>query len=115
MKRRILKSAAGDDHVDSFKLFWGYANVIKQQILGALALLRVINHDTPADKCGFQRFMVSFLGFRYGLKEGCRSFIGLDGCHLKGPFEGVLLSVVSLNANHRIFPLTICVCEYENT
>ena len=82
-------------------------------MLWALALLRVTKHDTPADKCGFQRFMVSFPSFRYGFKEGCRSFIGLDGCHLKGPFEGVLLSAVSLDANHGIFPLAICICESE--
>ncbi|KAK9199737.1 hypothetical protein WN944_014930 [Citrus x changshan-huyou] len=61
-----------------------YANVIKQQIPGVLALLKVTNHDTPANKCEFQRIMVNFLGLRYGFNEGCRPFIGLDGYHLKG-------------------------------
>lgn len=37
-----------------------------------------------------------FPRLRNGFKAGCRPFIGLDGCHLKGPFEGVLLSVVTL-------------------
>ncbi|KAH9724683.1 SWIM-type domain-containing protein [Citrus sinensis] len=88
-KRRILKSAMD------------YANVIKQQMPGALALLKVTNHDTPADKCGFQKIMVNFLGLIYGFKEG--------------PFKGVLFLAVSLDANQRIFPIAICVCEYENT
>ncbi|KAK2663874.1 hypothetical protein Ddye_002448 [Dipteronia dyeriana] len=33
--------------------------------------------------------------------EGCRPFIGVDGCHLKGPLGRVLLSAVSLDANSR--------------
>ncbi|KAJ0025618.1 hypothetical protein Pint_07722 [Pistacia integerrima] len=43
-----------------------------------------------------------------------RHFIGIDGCHLKGHYGGVLLSVVSIDANSGIFPLAICVCEAEN-
>ena len=54
-------------------------------------------------------------GLRDGFKKGCRPFIGFDGCHLEGPFEGVLLSVVSLDANQETFPIVICVCDYENT
>ncbi|KAJ0031488.1 hypothetical protein Pint_13741 [Pistacia integerrima] len=43
-----------------------------------------------------------------------RYFIGIDGCHLKGYYGGVLLSPVSMDANNWIFPLAICVCEAEN-
>ncbi|TXG64419.1 hypothetical protein EZV62_011413 [Acer yangbiense] len=42
-----------------------------------------------------------------------RSFIGVDGCHLKSPFGGVLLSAVSLDANSGLFPLAICIGEKE--
>ncbi|KAK2634223.1 hypothetical protein Ddye_029015 [Dipteronia dyeriana] len=42
-------------------------------------------------------------------------FIGLDGCYLKGPCEGVLLSAVALDANSGIFPLAVCICEKETT
>ena len=113
--KRISKLATSCDHVESFKSLWDYANVIKQQMPRPLALLKVTKYNTPADKCRFQRFMMSFLGLRDGFKEGYRPFIGLDGCHLKGPFEGVLLSTVCLDANQCIFPITICVCESENT
>ena len=104
-KRRILKSTVGGDHVESFNSLWDYANVIKQQMSRALALLKVTKHDTLADKYRFQRFTMSFLDLRDGFKEGYRPFIGLDGYHLKGPFEGMLLSTVSLDANQRYFPL----------
>ncbi|TXG56945.1 hypothetical protein EZV62_018258 [Acer yangbiense] len=36
---------------------------------------------------------------RKGFLEGCRPFLGLDGCHLKGPYEGILLSTIALDAN----------------
>ncbi|KAJ0043620.1 hypothetical protein Pint_18709 [Pistacia integerrima] len=38
----------------------------------------------------------------------------MDGCHLKGPYGGVLLSVVSMDANNDIFPVAITICEIEN-
>ncbi|XP_044508956.1 uncharacterized protein LOC123227891 [Mangifera indica] len=55
-----------------------------------------------------------YWGAKKGFLEGCRRFIGVDGCHLKGHFGGVLLSAVAIDANSGIFPLAICVCEVEN-
>ncbi|KAH9802199.1 SWIM-type domain-containing protein [Citrus sinensis] len=53
--------------------------------------------------------------FRRGFFGGCRQFIGIDGCFLKGPYKGVLLSAVSVDANYGIYPLAVCVVENENT
>ncbi|XP_052289972.1 uncharacterized protein LOC127899872 [Citrus sinensis] len=53
--------------------------------------------------------------FRRGFFEGCRQFIGVDGCHLKGLYKGVLLSAVSVDANYGIYPLAMCVVDNENT
>ncbi|KAH9649506.1 SWIM-type domain-containing protein [Citrus sinensis] len=53
--------------------------------------------------------------FRKGFFEGCRQFIGVDGCHLKGLYKGVLLSAVSVDANYGIYPLAMCVVDNENT
>lgn len=46
--------------------------------------------------------------------QGCRRFIEVDGCHLKTRFSRVLLSVVSMDANNRIYPLAVAMCEAEN-
>jgi len=32
-----------------------------------------------------------------------KPFIGIDGCHLKGPYESVLLSVMELDGNNGCF------------
>ena len=47
--------------------------------------------------------------------KGCRSLIGLDGCHLSSEFGGVLLSAIAIDVDGGIFPLAYCVCESENT
>lgn len=64
----------------------------------------------------FERFFVSFPTLKYGFVNRCKRFIRLDGCHLKGPHggEGCLLSAVTLDANNRVFSITVCICESEN-
>lgn len=69
----------------------------------ALALLKVIKDNTPTDKCRFQKFMMSFPGLRDSFKDRRRLSIRLDVCNLKCPFEGVLLSDVTLDPNQGIF------------
>ncbi|TXG72622.1 hypothetical protein EZV62_001201 [Acer yangbiense] len=61
----------------------------------------------------FQRFFISFEAQRLGFIEGCRPFIGIDGCHLKGSYGGVLLSAVALDANNDLFLVAFCICERE--
>ena len=70
---------------------------------------------TVPEKCLFQRFFVAFPAQRNAFLNGCRPFIGIDGCHLKGKYGGVLLAAVASDANKGIVPLALCVCEIENT
>ena len=46
--------------------------------------------------------------------QGCRSLVGIDGCFLKGPYKGVLLTVISLDANNGYFPHAYGIVEKEN-
>ncbi|KAL9418402.1 hypothetical protein AB3S75_041252 [Citrus x aurantiifolia] len=62
----------------------------------------------------FKRFFICFDSSIRGFFEGCRPMIGVDGCHLKGPYIGVLLTAVSIDANYGIFHLAMCVTETEN-
>jgi len=45
--------------------------------------------------------------------SGCRPFIGVDGCHLKTMYGGILLVVVGRDANDQYYPLTFGVVENE--
>ncbi|KAL0430654.1 UNVERIFIED_CONTAM: hypothetical protein Sradi_0691400 [Sesamum radiatum] len=44
--------------------------------------------------------------------SGCRPVIGVDGCHLKGPYGGVLLTAVSIDPNN-LYPLAYAVVAGE--
>ncbi|GAB4861938.1 hypothetical protein Ancab_037193 [Ancistrocladus abbreviatus] len=55
-----------------------------------------------------------YMIFHLGYLRGCRPFIGVDGCHLTGPFGGILLSVVALDGNNGLFPVAFAVVESEN-
>lgn len=44
--------------------------------------------DARAKRRRFKRIYVSLGPVKKFFKAGCRSIIGLDGCHLKGPYGG---------------------------
>ncbi|GAA0168464.1 hypothetical protein LIER_23176 [Lithospermum erythrorhizon] len=55
-----------------------------------------------------------FMG-QVGFKAGCRKFVCLDGCFLKGGFKGQLLAVVGCDADNGIYPVAWAIVEVENT
>jgi len=59
----------------------------------------------------FKRLFISFKGCIDGFKRGCRPLIGVDGCHLRGPYKGVLLTAHGLDAENHCFPLAFAVVE----
>ncbi|XP_075654909.1 uncharacterized protein LOC142625087 [Castanea sativa] len=50
---------------------------------------------------------------RKGFINGCRPFLGIDGCHLKGSFEGVLLATIFLDGNNGLFLVAVAIVEVE--
>ena len=57
---------------------------------------------------------VSYFAQQVGFLKGCRPFFGVDGTFLRGPFKGILISVVALDGNNRLFPMAIGVVETES-
>ena len=107
-KKKALAGLA-KDHAKCFSLLRRYAYMLNQSNPGSA--VHICTQDPPPT-C--QRMFLSFEAQKIGFMEGCRPFIGVDGCHLKGPFGGVLLSAVALDANSGLFPLAVCICEKEN-
>lgn len=63
-------------------------------------------------------YIICILTYVFSLvltKPGCRPIIGLDGCHLKGPFGGQLLSAVGTDSNDGMYPIAWAVVETEDT
>ena len=51
---------------------------------------------------------------KVGFLGGCKPFVGLDGCHLKGRSGGQLLSATAKDGNDNIFLVAMAVVEQEN-
>ncbi|KAK4409116.1 hypothetical protein Sango_0492600 [Sesamum angolense] len=60
-----------------------------------------------------QRMYVCFGGLKEGFLDGCRPFIGLDGCFLKGMHKGQLLSAIGRDGNDNIYPIAMAYVEIE--
>ncbi|KAH9764284.1 SWIM-type domain-containing protein [Citrus sinensis] len=113
-KKKVLERQ-GADHESSYRLVRSYVQMILNKMPQALALISVIRYHAEQPKTYFDRFVVSFPTLRECFNQGCRPFLGIDGCHLKGPYKGVLLSAVAIDANDGIFPIAFCVCSVEST
>jgi MuDR family transposase len=52
------------------------------------------------EKQHFQRFFVSHGACISGFLKGCRPYISLDACHLKGKWKGVLAAATAIDGNN---------------
>ncbi|GJT72319.1 uncharacterized protein Tco_1031605, partial [Tanacetum coccineum] len=74
-----------------------------------------INFERNGDKKCFQRFFISLVACFMGFLTGCRPYISLDACHLKGKFNDVLVVATGINGNSSMFPVAYGILESENT
>ncbi|XP_052621738.1 uncharacterized protein LOC128127317 [Lactuca sativa] len=63
----------------------------------------------------FKRMYVCLGGMKKGFRACLRDFLGFDGAFMKGPFPGKILTVVGVDSNNGIYPLTYAIVETENT
>ncbi|XP_059650052.1 uncharacterized protein LOC132295788 [Cornus florida] len=106
-KRKVMDELEGN-HGEAYTLLSKYANGIFKSNPGSIMKLE---RDLPT--MTFKRIFMSLEAMQFGFKNGCRGFIGLDGCHLKTPYGGVILSTIALNGNNGLFPLAVAVVENE--
>uniref|UniRef100_A0A2N9EMB4 SWIM-type domain-containing protein n=1 Tax=Fagus sylvatica TaxID=28930 RepID=A0A2N9EMB4_FAGSY len=60
----------------------------------------------------FERLYVCLDACKKGFVH-CRPFIGVDACHLKGPYGGQLIAAIARDPNEQFFPLAFAVVEAE--
>ncbi|XP_071939015.1 uncharacterized protein [Coffea arabica] len=101
------------NHIESYAKLPKYAELIRKYNPQSICK---IHYDRPTllVEPRFLRMFISFKAQRSGFVEGCRPFVGFDGCFLKGSYGGVLLTAVTLDANNSIFPIAFAVAEAEN-
>ncbi|GJY33860.1 pentatricopeptide repeat-containing protein [Tanacetum coccineum] len=68
----------------------------------------------PDDKTYFDRFYCCFYGLKRGFQLGCRPVIALDGCFLKKPNVGEIITAVGRDGNNHIYPIAWAIVNVEN-
>jgi len=98
-------------HEESYVRLTEHIEVLKEKNPGTIASYIT---EGPDNAPTFKRLFISFEAMITGFKRECRPFIGIDGCFLKGPNKGVLLTVMGLDANNEYFPLAYGVVAQED-
>ena len=62
----------------------------------------------------FKRFFLCLDAMRNDFVRGCRSFKGMDGCYLKGPYGAVILVAIYMDVNNGIFLVAFTIVKMEN-
>lgn len=109
--RRARKKAltqALDEHSSQYDRLRDHCTIIVAKNPGLVAIVNVI--DRPQI---FERMFLMFSAQKEGLLNDCRPVIGLDACHLKGPFGGQLMCAVGRDANNQMFPIAFAAFEAE--
>lgn len=58
---------------------------------------------------------IYFSARKASFKIGCRKVVGVDGFHLQGYFEGILLTTVGQDANDSLYLVAYAVVDKKNT
>ena len=74
-------------HVEAYEMVRMYGNEILQSNPGSLVAIETDSPDSDGRR-PFKRIFIVFHALTIGFIQGCRPFIGLDGCHLKGSYGG---------------------------
>ena len=100
-------------HVEEYVILRCYAKMVLKTNPGSTSKIqsRLLHTDNTLM---FERLFLCFYGSATGFESGCKSFLGFDDYHLKGPYGGILLTAIGLDANLQFFPLAFGIVEIEN-
>ncbi|KAK9291278.1 hypothetical protein L1049_009467 [Liquidambar formosana] len=98
-------------YIKQFKKVWDYTHELLKCNRGSSVKLLTDTPSIPNAIPVFQRLYVCSDACRRGFVAGCRPFIGVDGCFLKGPTEGQLLEWK--DGNDQMYPIAFAVVEGE--
>ncbi|KAJ4978547.1 hypothetical protein NE237_009327 [Protea cynaroides] len=109
---------AKDESLSNFKQSYAslqkYGESLLKRNPGSSFKLKFEEWYVATNKPIFQRVFVCLGARKRGFVKGCIPFIGIDGCHLKGAYGGILLAATAMDANNGLFLIAINVVESES-
>ncbi|KAH7852996.1 hypothetical protein Vadar_031873 [Vaccinium darrowii] len=112
-KALALKMIEGDFDKQYAKLP-DYCEELRRTNPDTTVILKTTEDAESGGRQRFERLYVCLGGCKKGFLAGCRLVIGLDGCHLKGPYKGQLLIAVGVDGNNQSYVVSYAIVEAEN-
>ena len=110
--RSLAREVVEGDSSKQFSLLWSYCAELRKASQGNTCKI-MLEGPGPELLPKFQRFYICLDGCKRAL-SACRPFIGVDGCHLKTEYGGILLAAVGRDPNDQYLPLAFATVESEN-
>ncbi|KAK9290736.1 hypothetical protein L1049_008912 [Liquidambar formosana] len=111
-KRKCMDAIEGN-HREYYGKFPVNADVVRYHNPESLLKLQCERLHMTSNP-SFKNFFVCLEAMKTGFINGCRPFLGLDGCHLKGPYGGVLLGAVALDGNQKLLPVAWAIVDGDS-
>ncbi|XP_021806105.1 uncharacterized protein LOC110750138 [Prunus avium] len=109
--KKLAKAQIEGNYIQQYARLWDYAEQLKKTNKGSTVKIKC---DMVGGEAIFKRIYVCLVACKKGFLEGCRPVIGVDACHLKGPYPGQILTAVGVNGNNGLFPIAYVVAEIVN-
>ncbi|KAK1419396.1 hypothetical protein QVD17_28563 [Tagetes erecta] len=102
------------DYRVQYEILRDYCDEVLRSNPGSTVKLDVETEPSPTKSTRqFRRIYICLGALKAGFKLCGRCILGLDGCFMKGPYPGQILSAVGLDSNNGIYPVAYALVEAE--
>ncbi|XP_010677722.1 uncharacterized protein LOC104893324 [Beta vulgaris subsp. vulgaris] len=98
------------DAAEQYKRVWDYGATVRKYNEGSNAVVKCERIERPPPL--FQRMYICLQPYKEGFMDRCKPILGVDGCHLRGPYPGILLTAVGKDGNNNIFPVVWWIPDF---
>ncbi|KAL3523280.1 hypothetical protein ACH5RR_016114 [Cinchona calisaya] len=95
---------------EEYRKLWEYYSSLRKKNPRSCLKIKLAR-PTIEEKGIFQELYYRLSTWKNGFLASCRPIIGLDGCFLKGPFAGQLVSAIGRDGNDNMYPIALAVVE----
>ena len=99
--RKVARGLITGNEEAQYGLLRDYVEMIRRTDVGSKVILQIEMENEDAEP-KFKMIYIRYNAQKVSFLGGCKPFVGLDGCHLKGRFGGQLLSATAKDGNDNI-------------
>ncbi|KAL3744004.1 hypothetical protein ACJRO7_013281 [Eucalyptus globulus] len=108
--RAISMSMITGNEEEQFWMLRSYCQALLDANPGSTCIIKI---EQCQDQFKFRGVYICLDALRRGFVEGCRRFVGFDGCHLSSGYKGILLVAVGVDCNNQMYPFAWAIVGQE--